>query len=142
MSDQIIPYGGTLEYSTDQSTWNAIPEAKGFPLPATTQEFPEVTSLDSPNGFREYIKGLKDAGEVSFVVGYTPAGFAIIDSLDGQLVWIRATLPQAPSQSSGGDQFEFQAFLTPSIDSGDVGAPLDMTVTCRISGAVTWTQGS
>ena len=142
MSDQIIPFGGTVEVSSDGSTYSEVPEAKAIPVPTTTQEYPEVTSLDSAGGFREFIAGLKDAGEVAFQCGYTSAGYALIDGLDGVLAYVRVTFPQAPSQSVGGDEFTFRAFLTPSVDAGDVGAPINMDVNCRISGAPTYTAGS
>lgn len=142
MSEQIIPFGGTVEVSDDDVTYSEIPEAKGFPVPSVTTEYPEVTNLDSPGGFREFIKGLKDAGEVSFQCGYTSAGYTLINGLDGVLAYVRVTFPQAPGQSSAGDEFAFRAFLTPSLDAGDIGAPMNMDVSCRISGQPTFTAGS
>lgn len=142
MSDQIIPFGGTVEVSSDGSTFSEVPEAKALPVPATTTEYPEVTSLDSTGGFREFMNGLKDAGEVSFQCGYTPAGYALLDGLDGVKAYWRVTFPLAPSQSSTGDIFTFRGFVTPSVDAGDVGAPVNIDATVRISGAPTFTQGS
>ena len=115
-----------------------------MPLPSTTTEYPEVTTLSSPNGFREFIPGLKDGGEISFTAGYTPAGFELVNDLTaaGTLAYVRVTLPLAPSQSTTGDVFEFRAYLTPAPDAGDVGAPVNMEIACRISGDFTWTKGS
>lgn len=142
MSEQIIPFGGSVEVSSDDVTYTSVPEAKAFPVPSTTTEYPEVTSLDSPNGFREFISGLKDAGEVSFQCGYTTAGYTLINGLDGVLAYVRVTFPLAPGQSTDGDVFEFRAFLTPAVEAGDVGAPINMNVNCRISGDLTFTAGS
>ena len=75
MSEQIIAYGATVERSTDGTTWDPIPECKGVAVPVVTTEYQDVTNLDSPNGFREYIKGLKDAGEITVPAGYTAAGY-------------------------------------------------------------------
>lgn len=142
MSNQIIPYGGTVEVSADGSTFTEVPEAKGIPVPATTQEYPEVTSLSSANGFREFIAGLKDGGEVSFNCGYTSAGYTLISGLDGVLAYIRCTFPLAPNQTTTGDVFTFRGFVTPAIDANDVGAPIGLDVAVRVSGAPTFTAGS
>ena len=143
MTDQIIPYGGTVEVSSDGSTFTSIPEPKGIPVPQTETEYPEVTSLDSPNGFREFIPGLKDGGTVSFVIGYTPAGYAILDGLnaDTLLTW-RCTFPLAPSQASTGGTFTFTGYISFAPDASDVGAPVDVTINIRVSGSPTWTQGA
>lgn len=142
MSEAIIPFGGSVEVSSDGSTWNEIPECRGIPVPEKTQEYPEVTSLDSTNGFREYIAGLKDPGELTFEALYTEAGMTLIEGLDGVLAYVRCTFPLQPSQVSAGDVFSFRAFLTATPQAADVGAPVTMTVQCRVSGARTYTAGS
>ena len=76
MSKQIIAYGATVERSIDGGTnFVPIPECEGIAIPMVETDFQDVTSLDSPNGFREYIKGLKDAGVISLPCGYTSAGY-------------------------------------------------------------------
>jgi len=142
MSEQIIPFGGAVEVSDDNTTWVDVPEAKGMPVPQTTTEYPEVTSLDSPNGFREFIAGLKDAGEVSFQCGYTSAGYALIEGLDGVNCYWRVTFPLAPGQTTTGDVFTFRGFPTPAVDAGDVGAPINMDITVRITGAPAFAEGT
>jgi len=142
MTDQIIPYGGTVEVSADGVTYAAVPEVKGMPLPNAQQEYVEVTSLDSPNRYREFIAGLIDPGEVTFVVGYTPAGYAQLDAFGSDLTYFQCTMPQAPSQSTGGDVFTFTGYITIAMDAGDVGAAVNMNVTVKISGDITWAQGS
>jgi len=142
MTDQFIPYDGSFEYSLDDVTYTSIPEVKGFVLPSVTSDFVDVTNLDSPGRFREYNRGMKDAGEVSFVMGYTPAGFNVLETIGDSLVWLQATLPMAPSQSVSGDVFKYQGYLTPQIDASDIASALDITVNVRISGDYTRTEGS
>lgn len=143
MTDQIIPYGGTVEVSTDGgSPWTEIPEVKGMPLPNDSTEYPEVTSLDSTGRRREFIAGLIDSGEVTFVVGYTPAGYAQLKAFGSDLTYFQVTLPTAPSQSVSGDVFTFAGYLSTALDAGDIGAPINMNVTVKISGAITHTPGS
>ena len=142
MSNQIIPYGGSVELSADGTTWAELAECKAIPVPSKTVEYPEVTSLDSPNGYREFITGLKDGGELSFQAGYTSAGYAAVEALDGTLAYIRCTFPLAPNQSTTGDVFTFRGFLSATPDASDVGAPVNMDVAVRVSGAPTFTAGA
>ena len=142
-SKQIIAYGGKVERSTNGTTWTPIPEAKGIAVPVVEQDYQDVTSLDSPNGFREYIKGLKDAGQIEMPCGYTAAGYEqqIADQAAPDAIYYRVTLKPQPDQSTG-DQFEFRGFPVPRLDVGDLGAPVGMTIAIRTTGDVTWTKGT
>ena len=103
MTQAIIAYGATVERSQDGTTYTEIPEVKGVAVPQVQQEYVEATHLQSPNGFREYVKGLKDAGELSVPANYTTAGYQ--QQLDDQdfngTIKYRVTLPLAPGQTSG-----------------------------------------
>lgn len=145
MTDQIIAYGGTVEMSLDEgTTWNRVIEAKGLPVPTTSQEYLDATSLDSPDGYREYIRGLKDLGELSLTQGYTSAGYQ--QALEGQNlpgpVFYRVTMAQASSQATNGDTFEFSGYPTPALEADDVGAIVGMTTTIRTTGGVAYTAGA
>lgn len=143
MSDQFIAYGATVERSTDGSTWEEIPEAKGIAVPTVETDYQEATSLDSPDGFKEYVKGLKDAGVISVPCGYTPDGYEqqLADQAQATAIYYRTTLPPAPSQSTG-DVFEFRGFPTPQVEQNAVGDIVGMTVSIRTSGGVDWTKGT
>lgn len=41
--------------------------------PSRSREAIEVTAHDSPNQYREFVKGLKDGGEVTVTINYNPA---------------------------------------------------------------------
>lgn len=143
-SKQIIAYGATVERSTTgTSGWAKIPECKGVAIPTVTQEYPEVTNLDSEGGFREFIKGLKDAGEISVPCGYTAAGYAqqIADNTAADAIYYRVTMRAAPDQSTG-DVFTYRGFPTPELEANDLGDPVGMNVKVRITGAVAWTRGT
>jgi hypothetical protein len=142
-SKQIISYGATVERSTDGVTYTEIPEVKGVAVPEVEQEYPEVTNLDSPNGYREYIKGLKDAGEIEVLAGYTAAGFEqqLADNLAADAIYYRVTLRAQPDQITG-DSFTYRGFPTPRLTPGDIGDPIDMTIVLRVTGDFTWTRGT
>ena len=143
MSEQIIAYGGTQERSVDGTTWVAIPEAKGLVVPMVETEYQDATSLDSPNGFREYVKGLKDAGVISIPCGYTADGYeqTLADQAEPTAIYYRATLKPQPGQTTG-DVFTFRGFPTPQIEANDIGALIGMTISIRTTGDVTWVRGT
>lgn len=143
MTNQIIAYGATVERSQNGTTWAEIAECKGVAIPVVTTEYIEATSLDSPNGFREYIKGLKDSGEVTVPAGYTAAAYEqqLSDQAFNGAIYYRTTMPAAPNQSTG-DVFEFRGFPTPEIEVGDVGAIVGMNIRIRTTGDVEWTRGT
>ncbi|EBA11793.1 phage tail tube protein [Roseobacter sp. CCS2] len=134
MSDEFIGWGGTLERSTDGIAYTAVPRVRGLVLPKVTTEYQDVTSLDSPERFREYIKGLKDIGEVSVVCGYTRAGFQAwaLDEARDAATFYRGTL-------ANGDIFEYRAFpsITPNAD--DAASPVTIEATMRGTGPIDFT---
>lgn len=144
-SKQVIAYGASVERSTDGgTTWEDIPECKGIAIPTVETDYHDVTSLDSANGFKEYIKGMKDAGVFSVPCGYTADGYAqqLADQALTAPVQYKTTLPLATGQTSG-DVFEFSGFPTPQVEPGsDVNTPIEMSISIRTTGAVTWTQGA
>lgn len=144
MTQAIIAYGALVERSQDGSAFTQMLEAKGVALPQVEQDYQEVTHLQSPNGYREYIKGMKDAGELSIPANYTTAAYRqqLEDRDFNGAIFYRVTLPLAPGQSTG-DIFEFQGYPNPGIDpSDDPGAPLTMTITIRTTGDVSFTPGA
>lgn len=142
-SKQVIAYGATVERSTDGSLYTEIPEVKSLAVPEVEQEYPEVTNLDSPNGYREYIRGLKDPGQIELLAGYTSDGFSqqLSDQDEANPIYYRVTLATSPDQSSVGDCFTFQGYPTPRMQPGDLGAPVDMRIVIRVTGEFSWVEG-
>lgn len=140
---QIIAYGGKVERSLNGTTWTSIPEVKGIAVPEVTQEYVEVTSLDSPNGYKEYIKGLKDAGEITLLCGYTSDGYdqMVQDQAANQAIYYRVTMALAPGQTVA-DEFEYLGYPTPTLKANGIGEAVDMELKLRITGAPTFTPGS
>jgi predicted secreted protein len=109
--------------------------------PSMTKEQVEATHTDSPDGFREYIGGLKDGGEFSATMNYVP-GNATQGNASGGLLndfltqstprnW-RVTFPGSPAM-----MWTFKAVVT----GYEVAPPIDdrvtLTATFRVAGAVT-----
>lgn len=145
-SKQIISYGAKVERSTDGVTYTTIPECKGVAVPEVEQDYPEVTSFDSPNGFRQYIPGLQDSGEITIPCGYTSAGFALMladqtwAKANGP-IYYKVTLRPAIDQTIG-DIFTYRGYPTPRLSPGDIGEPIEMNVVVRVDADYAFEIGS
>jgi len=144
MSDAIIAHGTLIERSrTGQEDFTPVAEAKGIAVPAITQDYVEATHNQSEGGFREWIKGLKDGGELAIPANYTSAAYAqaLADRDQPGPIFYRVTFPLAPGQTRP-DVFTFKAFPNPQIgDSDDPGAIVGLTISLRTTGEITFEQG-
>lgn len=145
MSDTSILWGATLEISdTDGGSFTSVPEAKGIAVPTAATDYQDVTSLDSAGGFREFIPGLRDSGEITVPCNYTSDGYdaARTHQESRALRYFKSTMPTLPSQTSG-DVFECAGFVTAEItNTDDLGAPLMFNYMIRISGQASYTKGT
>jgi predicted secreted protein len=71
----IDAFGTTLARESDSTpgTYIAIGNVTSLSPPGISRETLDVTAHDSPDGWMEFLGGLKDGGEVSFDVNYDPA---------------------------------------------------------------------
>lgn len=72
-----IGYGTTIGYrplgSQANAAYTVIAEVQDISGPSLSLDTVDATHMTSPNGYRQFIAGLKDAGEVSFDVNFLPA---------------------------------------------------------------------
>lgn len=144
MGTTTIPvYGATIEWSDDGSTFAAIPKCMAIVIPEVTQDYREVTNLDSANGFREYVPSLKDGGELTLEALYSKELYdaAVTKQVAGTLVTFNVTLPVDTDQSSG-DVFEFTGYVNPSVPQGEIDGDVMINLNIRTSGDVSWTEGT
>lgn len=139
---QIIAYGGGTKRSADGVAFIPIPEALGIAIPVVETEFKDVTNMDSPGGFREFIPGLKDAGVVTVPCGYTSAGYeqALTDQNSGVPIHYETTLKAAVGQATG-DKFTYSGFPTVKVETGALDDPIKMSVDIRVTGNVVFAAG-
>jgi len=141
------PYGTTLKMGDDGSTetFASIVEVKDITPPQLSKDSIEVTSQDSDNGYREFIPGWKDSGEVSFEGNWIPenstqdgstgllASFNDDDNHNWQIV-----LPAG----GGGGKLEFSGHVTnfePDLPMEDVAK---LSITIKLTGKMTYTEGT
>lgn len=145
MSHAIIAHMTLIERSQTGETdsFEPIPEAKGVGVPAVSQDYNEVTHNRSPDAFREWIKSLRDGGELAIKANYTSAGYRqqLQDRDHNGPIFYRTTFPRAQGQSSG-DVFTFAGFPNPTIDASDEpGETVMMTITIRTTGSIGFEAG-
>lgn len=145
MATKAIPViGGTVGWSTTASGYVDIVEAKTLLVPEDSKDYIDVTHLGSPNGRREYIPGLIDAGELTLQCNYTPATFQLAKTYSdgGTLVYFSTQLVATTDQTSTGDLFEWAGYVVPSIQEANVDGAVMLDLQIRTSGGVTYTQGT
>lgn len=68
--------GTTFEKSTDGgATWDAVSEVKNIKGPTMTRDMLDTTSLSTSGGYRTFITGFRDAGQLSLTLNFTNAGY-------------------------------------------------------------------
>lgn len=96
--------------------------------PGITRETFETTGHDSPGGYREFVGGLKDAGEVSLDVNYQPSVHDVfVEDLDDENPRnYNLVFPD-------GTEWAFPAIMT----NFEVSAPFDDKLTATVTFKVT-----
>lgn len=69
-----IGYRTKLQRSNGASPpdYYTVAEVRNVGGPSLSRDAPEATNMDSDDGYKEFVKGLKDGGEVSFEVNLLP----------------------------------------------------------------------
>ena len=99
----------------------------------------DVTTLDSSGGYREFINGFKDAGEITvegFFLGAKDAGQQALYTLfeSGASEEFEIVFP-----TEAGASWEFTGIVTGYSTSADLEDPLAFSGTIKVSGAPTLT---
>ncbi|MFE9381776.1 phage tail tube protein [Streptomyces sp. NPDC007025] len=133
-------FGIALERSDmDETTpvFTAVANVTSVEGPEIERETYDVTAHDSVDGWREFIGGLKDGGEVSLEVNYDPrkhdellADFEDTEPRDYKLVFPGAL-----------GTWEFQAFIKGFSQEAPVDDKLSAELTFKVTGKPTATPG-
>jgi predicted secreted protein len=129
-----------LRDSTGAGAFTKIANVTDISGPSRSREAIEVTAHDSPNKYREFIKGLKDGGEVEITLNYDPAAashmaldadFEEDDLRDYQVI----ILPGEADEHT----WEFSAMITDLGDEYPTEDKMERSATFKISGKPTLT---
>lgn len=128
MSDAVAGVGAVF---TRDSV--AIAEIRNITGPGMTRDFIDVTNLDSTGGFREFIGGFRDGGELTFSMNFTVDGYGelLADYNSDTAQSYELILPD-----SGATTFSFSGYVTnlPLNITPDDAMTCDVTI--KITGEV------
>lgn len=141
MSDAIAGKGTQFRrWNTTDGTWDVIAEVNSISGPGMTRDTIDVTSLDSTGGYREFIGGFRDGGNVSLSMNFTRAGYELMkdDFEDDTLQNYEIFMSECPDLTS----LEFEGLVTELPLSIVPDDKITADVTIKVSGAVTLNSGS
>ncbi|MBB4987496.1 phage tail tube protein [Streptomyces nymphaeiformis] len=129
-----------LRDSTGAGSFAVVANVTDISGPSRSREAIEVTAHDSPAKYREFIKGLKDGGEVEITLNFDP-GNATHSALDGDFEeddlrnYQVIILPGEPDEHT----WSFSALITDLGEKYPTEGQMERTATFKISGKPTLT---
>ena len=139
-------YGSALKIGDDGTTevFTKIAEIIDIGGPNMSKDAIEVTNHDSTSGWREFIPGLRDGGEISVTANWLPEAATQDESagvlskfLDDDLHNFQIVTSGAGDGSSGTMDIDFAAIVTAFNMNMPVEEQGQLEFTLKISGAVT-----
>lgn len=140
MTSATIGYGTQFKRGDGASpteAFTAIGEVSAINGFSMSKDTADVTHMASTSRYREFVSGLRDAGEVSIDVNYIPGGTDIDNaftdydantSRNYQIVW------------ADGTEFEFAGICTSIATNEPIDDKMSATFTYKITGVPTFTQ--
>jgi len=80
-SAAVSGFGATFAYMSAADTYTSLAEVLSITPPSISVETIGATHMASDDGFREYIAGLKDGGEVTVNMNYVEASATLLQTL-------------------------------------------------------------
>jgi predicted secreted protein len=139
-SNALLGYGSVFEIVSDSSPdlYVALSEVKSITPPSADVDQVEVTHMQSPNRYREFISGLIDGGEASFEMNFIPGStsddriFELLGLPVGQSRRrsCRISFPNGVTWTFDGEVTGYE----PTVPFDDA---MTATVTLKVTGGVT-----
>lgn len=122
---------------TSDPAFTNIAEINSVDGPNKSRGTIDVTSLDSDEGYREFITSFRDAGEVTLGMNFTFAGYELMndDFESDSSREFKITLP-----NTEGTEFEFDGYVTALGMAVPFDDKVTATVTIKITGPIRTTS--
>lgn len=135
---------GTVLYYDDNPggapNYVAVGEINDLQPPSPQKETVDVTHMGSTGGYREFISGLKDGGEVTFNMNFVYADYLIFKNNfenDDQPRKYRIVFPDDPTNPT---RWDFEAIVTDIPVTAPTADKVVADVTLKVSGQSTLTN--
>lgn len=144
MADGELGFGSKFQTGDGSSpeTFTDLALVSSITPPGMSRDSIDVSHMQSPDAWRDFIAGLKDAGEVTLELNFKPgsAGFLALMtemslSSDNATKSRRIVFPDT-------SRFDFEAFLTNIEPEAPHDDKMVVTATFKVTGAPTLTQAS
>lgn len=126
-------------WNSSSGAWEELAEIQSIDGPGMTRTTIDTTTLSTVGGYMTFIGGLRDPGNLSFVMNFTRTAYEIIldDFNDDNNQNYELVLPDADNTS-----FEFEGLVTELPLSLPPNDRVSANVTIKISGQVVINSGS
>jgi predicted secreted protein len=127
---------------------STVAEVKNITPPAYARDAQEATHTESTDGYREFVSGLRDAGEISVELNFVPDSdttdmvFASFDSDELQQVRILFADGNQSGANPTCSKFTATGFITGFATEGPLDDVMTGTVTFKISGKPVFVRAS
>jgi len=142
-TEAAIGHGTRLEIANmpaaDPIVYTFLAEITNIQPPGVQRELHDVTHMDSPDRWREFITGLKEGSEMSVTMNFVPGGAS-----DERLREMYDEADPAPMRITfpNGSQMGFSAFIQDYQPDVEVGAPMTAEATFKMTGPPDYTDPS
>lgn len=138
MADPEAYFGQGIELRIyNGATYDPIPGCMSFSGPGKTRDTVDVTSHSSTGGYRTFITGLRDGGEVSFdlnwLFGDTAQDLLETAFADNDPVSFEMAFPMAAADNL----LTFDGLVTDMTWNGPIDAQVTRSVTIKVTGPIT-----
>lgn len=139
MSNTAVTGKDTVFQRWSGSEWEPIAHINTISGPTMSRELVDVTTLDSPGGYREYIASLRDGGDVSLSMNFDKNTYAQMkaDFESDDVQKYQIVLPNDTNST-----FEFEGFVTDFPLNIPLDDKITADVTIKVTGETTFEEGS
>ena len=135
MPDKYAAFGAKLQDTINSGTsWNDIAQLRDIGGPNFSADTVDVTTHDSTDRFREFLKTLIDGGEVTFDLVWDPEDAATQSRLLTQMYASTSASYRIVFNTTNDKTWEFVAFVTGFEPSNAVEGEISASVTMKVTG--------
>jgi predicted secreted protein len=137
-----------FDTNVSPEAWTTVAEVKSITPPAYARDAQEATHTEITDGYREFVSGLRDAGEISVELNFVPDSdttdmvFASFNSDELQQVRILFADGSQAGVNPTCSKFTCSGFITGFATEGPLDDVMTGTVTFKISGKPTFVRAT